>query len=113
MNETKNGGQMRITKADKDMIRAVFKDNDPLLLILRKIFLPEIDPKAPLGQVIDLWMTVKIDGMSLEDQLIRLHARNQLIVHIENMLMQLKLIAELKDETPEEVAVKEKKNSSK
>lgn len=108
-----NGSQMRITKDDKDLIKAVFKGNEPLLLLMRKIFLPEIDPKAPIGQVIDLYMTVKVDGMSLEEQLIRLHARNQLILHVDQMLMQLKLIAELEEQTPEQTAIKSKANSSK
>lgn len=108
-----NGSQMRITKADKDLIKAVFKGNEPLLLLMRKIFLPEIDPNAPIGQVIDLWMTVKVEGLSLEEQLINLKARNSLISHVDNMLMTLKLISELEEQTPEQAALKTKANSSK
>lgn len=118
MTETKtnggmqNGSQMRITKDERDLIKAVFKGNDRLFAIVRKIFLPEIDPTAPVGQIIDLWMTVKNEG-SIEDRLINLEARNKVIMHVEQSLMQLKLISELEEQTPEQVVAKVKANSSK
>ena len=34
--------------------------------ILRKIFIPEVDPKAPLGQLIDFWMTIDVKGKTIE-----------------------------------------------
>lgn len=107
------GKQMRITNEEKALIKAHFKGNDELLLIIRKIFLPEIDPQAPLGQVIDLWMSTKIDDMSPEEAIINMKARNNLIAHIDQMLMQLKLIAELDLENQEQVTARLKKNSSK
>jgi hypothetical protein len=118
MTETKttggaqNGSQMRITKDERDLIKAVFKGNDALLSIVRKIFLPEIDPKAPVGQIIDLWLPLKLEG-SLEDKIIAIEARNKLIMHVEQCLMQLKLISELSEQTPEQVVAKVKANSSK
>lgn len=109
----KFGSQMRITKDERDLIKATYRDNQPLLLLLRKIFLPEVDPTAPIGQTIDLWMTVKSEGLSLEEQLINLKARNQLITHVDQQLMTLFLIANAADNTKESVVATAKKNSSK
>lgn len=102
------GSQMRITPDERDLIKRTYKGNDAALLILRKIFLPEVDPKAPIGQVIDLWMTLKSD-VSMEQQLINLAARNLMIAHTDQMLMQLKLIAE----STEVEAINQEKNSTK
>lgn len=111
--EKQNGGQMRITDAEILLIKKTFKDNEPLLLLMRKMFLPEIDPKAPIGQVIDLWMTVKTEGLPMEEQLVNLKARNQLITHVDQVLMQLKLISQIEKPTTEQVKEKTSKNSSK
>lgn len=117
MNEQKtgmsNGSQMRITDEERALIKAVFKDNDTLLKLVRKMFLPEIDPKAPLGQVLDLWMTINVKDMTPEEAYVNLLARNTLISHVDNVLMQLKLISELESMTKEEVVAKVKADSSK
>jgi hypothetical protein len=88
-NKQSGGNQMRISPEERDMIRKVFKGNMPLLLLLRKIFLPEIDPKAPIGQIIDLWMTIDIKDMTAEEALVNIKARNSVISHIDQQLMTL------------------------
>ncbi len=118
MGKSENGGnsqgqQMRITPSERALISNTFKSQDELLRVMRKIFLPELDPKAPLGQIIDLWMTIKQEGLSPEEKLINIQARNQLIMHIEQCLMQLQLIAETEDETPEQALERLKKDSAK
>jgi len=107
------GKQMRITDAELKTIKHTFADNDHLLKVLRKVFLPEIDPNAPIGQTIDLWMTLKTDDASPDQLVINLKARNLLITHIEQQLMQLKFLAGKKDETVEETKNRLSKNSSK
>lgn len=112
--ETKNTGQqMRFTDGELSLIRNTFQGQEDLLRLMRKVFLPELDPKAPLGQMIDLWMTVKVDEMTPEQAVINLKARNTLITHIDQQLIQLKLLAETTDITPEEALDKLKKNSNK
>lgn len=106
MSEQKAGSQMRITDDERNIIKATFRNNVPLLLLLRKMFLPEIDPKAPLGQVLDLWLTIPTKDRSPELIAVDLIARNQLINHVENVLMQLDLIAKMDIENPEEVKAK-------
>lgn len=84
----KQSAPMRYGGQDLLLIKSLFKDNEPLLLALRKVFFqvelndddlntlkvitssdeakkvlrktyfPEIDLNAPFGQVIDLWLTV-------------------------------------------------------
>jgi hypothetical protein len=106
-------GEMRITDAELSLIKNTFSENDALLKVLRKVFLPEVTADAPIGQNLDLWMTLKIEDMSLEEALINLKARNTVINHIELCLGQLKVLAGLKDETVEATKERLKKDSAK
>lgn len=113
MNTQTNGSQSRISDEERLLIKKVFKGNDPLLKLLRKLFLPEYDPTAPIGQVIDLWMTVDVKDKTPEDAYVTLLARNQLITHVEQQLVALKLMSEQVELTDEEVKQKNAKASSK
>lgn len=105
--------QKRFTDKELGTIKAMFKDNEEGLKILRKVFLPQYEFDAPLGQVIDLWMTLNFQNMSAEEKVVNLTARNQLITHIEQQLMQLQFLAQEKEETAEEKELRLKKNSTK
>lgn len=107
------GTQMRITPLEISILKSTFKGNEELVRLMRKFFLPELDPYVPIGQNIDLWMTVKVDDMEMEQAIINLKARNQLISHVDNCLNQIKLLSESPDESPEETIERIKKNSSK
>jgi hypothetical protein len=111
-NEMQNGRQMRFTEDELALIRATFKGNEPLLKLMRKVFLPELDPEAPIGQMIDLYYSLPMD-QSLEDIGMKTVARNTVIGHIDMQLMQLKFLSEQDDLTPEEALQKLKKNSTK
>lgn len=105
--------EMRISDVELELIKNTYSENDDLLKLLRKIFLPELDVNAPIGQNLDLWMTMKIEDLSPEDALINLKARNTLIQHVEMCLGQLKILAGQKKETVEETKERLKKNSAK
>lgn len=105
--------EMRISDTELEIIKNTFSERDELLKVLRKIFLPEIMPEAPIGQNIDLWMTMKIEELNPEEALINLKARNSLIQHVESCLLQLKMLAGQKTETVEETKDRLKKDSSK
>lgn len=105
--------EMRINDDELRLIKNTFAENDDLLKLLRKCFLPEIMPKAPLGQNIDLWMTLDIQKQTAEEAIINLKARNSLIQHVETTLQMLSALAGLKEETVEQTKEKLKKNSSK
>ncbi len=80
---------------------------------MRKIFLPEINPEAPLGQNIDLWMTIPMQNLTNEEKISNLIARNNLIQHIESQLLQLRILAETDVKTLEEAREAMKKDSNK
>jgi hypothetical protein len=103
--------QMRITPTEISILKNTFKGNEELLRLMRKLFLPEIDPFAPLGQNFDLWMTVKIEDQPAEQAIINLKARNTLINHLDSVLLQIKGLVENVEDSPEE-SLKRMKNSS-
>jgi hypothetical protein len=105
--------EMRITDEELRLIKNTFAENDDLLKLLRKVFLPELNAKAPLGQQIDLYMTIPVDNMTMEQALVNLKARNTLINHVEMQLLMLKSLAGLKEETVSETKERLKKDSSK
>ena len=111
--DKKIGQQMRITDNELSLLKNTFADNEELLRVLRKIFLPELDANTPIGQNLDLWMTVKIDELSPEDAIINLKARNTVIQHLEMCLMQIKMLAGVKEETVEQTKDRLKKDSNK
>jgi hypothetical protein len=106
------GKQMRFTDEELNLVKNTFKGNERLVKLLRKVFLPEYDPNAPVGQVIDLWMTLDLANLSEQEREVRLFARNGLIMHVEQQLMQLQVLAEL-PEDGESTEEKRKKDSAK
>lgn len=105
--------EMRITDEELVTIKAMFADNLPGLKILRKIFLPEINANAPLGQNLDLWMTMKVEDQDPEAIITNLKARNTLISHVEQCLMQLNVLAGQKTETVDDTKARLAANSTK
>lgn len=104
---------MRFSDHELKLVQATFKDNDELLKLMRKVFLPELDPKAPLSQNIDLWMTANLDNMDPEQIAIEVKARNKLIIHIEQRLLELQGLSNMKVETAEEAEKRAKLDSTK
>lgn len=104
---------MRIKPEEVDLIKSVFKGNTQLLKLMRKIFLPEVEADAPLGQNIDLWMTIPLQNLTNEEKIANLIARNNLIQHIESQLLQLQILAETDVKTLKEARAAAKKDSNK
>jgi hypothetical protein len=104
--------EMRISPEEIEIIKSTFKGNVKLIKLLRKIFYPELDTEAPLGQQIDLWM-VNPPMEGNEKDKINLVARNMLLQHIEQQLIQLNILAETDAKTLEEAREQIKKNSNK
>jgi len=105
--------QMRFSSEELEVIRSHFKGNEALLKLMRKVFLPTFDPKAPIGQTIDLWMTINLENMSDEEAMRRIRARNEVIMHVESQLMQLRNLSEMQSETKEELEKRNKQDSTK
>lgn len=107
------GKIMRFTDEELQLVKNTFKGNEKLLKLLRKVFLPEYDPEAPIGQIIDLWMTIDLNQLPAEEAIRRIYARNTLINHIEAQIAQLNVLAEAKDETETEKKARLEKDSTK
>lgn len=108
-----SGKQMRITPEEMALIKSTFLHNEKLLKLMRKMFLPEIDPEAPLGQMIDLYRTIPTKERNPVDVTVDLMARNMVIDHVDGVLLQLMLISKLEPTTEGEVVAKMKADSSK
>lgn len=103
---------MRITEEEIQLLRNIFGGNEKAVMVLRKIFLPEIMPYNPLMENIDLWMALDVRGMTPEQALINIKARNETINHVESCLAQINALANSKNETPKELESKKKANSA-
>lgn len=120
------GQIIRYSKAELGLINRTFADNEELLLalykfmlqldlseqewialqglkkgdvldILRKQFLPTFNDDAPIGQMIDLFMTVKTEETDKEDVYISGMARQVVVDYLEGRLQTLE------DKEPEEI----------
>lgn len=80
--------QMPLEPGDQVMIDNL-KLNKPLVALLRKVFLPTLDPDAPIHQLIDLWMTVSIVEKTPEEAEPHLLARQTLIDYLDQQLIYL------------------------
>lgn len=77
--------QLPMSEADKSLLE-IIKNNKDVLAVVRKTFLPTIDGDAPFNQLIDLWMTIKIDDKTPENLYPILKARELLIGFLEHRL---------------------------
>lgn len=105
--------EMRISDSELEEIKKLYAENPTALKLLRKIFLPEISVQAPLGQNMDLWMTLKIEDLTPEQALINIKARNTVIQHVEQCLLQLSLLAGTSKESVEDTKKRLAQNSTK
>jgi len=107
------GSQMRINPEEMAIIKSTFKNNEALLKLMRKMFLPELDPQAPMAQMVDLYRTIQTKDRDPVTVWAELTARNMVIDHVENVLMQLYVMALSEELTPEQIKDKAKQDSSK
>jgi hypothetical protein len=81
--------QMELT--DEDIKNLSVLGNDAMLSLLRKIFLPEIDAYMPIGQNIDLWMTIDVKEKEPYKVLWELQGRAKVIDAVEAGLARVKI----------------------
>jgi len=112
-NKQQKGQQMRFNKEELAIIKGLFNDNEEALKLMRKVFLPELDPKAPLGQMIDIYRTIQTEGKMMQDVVVAIESRNFVIAHVDMQLQQLQILAGMEDETPKQRTEREAKNSTK
>jgi len=149
--------QVELSKADIEVLKPI-RENEVVQALVRKTYLPTIELDAPIGQIIDLWLTVDskdktpmesvlalkvrtrlmelietgltrletdkteatevvVDwkpDYSLEDDELYVEwtARNGVITHTEFQMSQISVLAEKKEETPEQTAKRLKMDSA-
>lgn len=89
--------QMPMTKADEKLLETLKKDS--ITNLLRKVILPTLDPDAPRHQMVDLWMTIKLEDKTPELAYPHLQSRELLINYLDQQLSVLegkKQIAEIR-----------------
>lgn len=110
-------GYGRFTQEEMRAIKASFKSNDFLLKVLRKVFLPNVkdsvEEGVPIGQVVDTYVGIAVEGKTDAEIAGAVRARNEVIRHIEAQLMQLKLLADVPEESQTERVERMKKDSLK
>lgn len=106
----------RYTEEDIQLIKGVFKGNDKLLRLVRKVFIPELTPEnveiVAIGGLIDIYGSISPDRAP-EDVVTDVKARNLLLAHLNTQMISLQSIANAQDETMEELEARLKKNSTK
>jgi hypothetical protein len=106
------------TDEELDLIKRTFAENEQLLKLMRKVFLPQItDTAADIGGMsadvgLHPDLTVK-NYPSLEQAMIGIEARSVALQHIESSLWKIKQLAGFKNETVAELKARLQKDSSK
>jgi len=76
--------QMPLNGVDERILESIKKPE--VLAILRKIFLPTLDADAPIGQQLDLWMTIQFIDKTVNEAFPHLMARKKLIQYLDQQL---------------------------
>ena len=106
--------QMRYTDEEKELMRNTFGKKDEVFKLLRKMLLLGYDTDAPIGQYIDLYMTIPTDSQTPEQVYLNLRARNLLIQHLELVLRELWMLSNANaGESPEQAFERMKRDSAK
>ena len=119
MNELFKGNyNYRYSDAELDLIKQTFADNEPLLKLLRKVFLPIItDTSANVGGIAeDVGLHPDFDIKSyqnIEIATVAINARLLALKHVNDTLVRIKMLAGMKNETVEETKARLEKNSAK
>ena len=105
--------QFIYSDAELALIKAAFADNEPLLKLLRKVFIPMHDVNAPIGQMTDMFMDFKAREIPMDELKAIIVGKQDLVQHLDRGLIILKAIAGTKTETLEETKKRLTSDSSK
>lgn len=106
------------TDFELELLKKTFADNEPLLKLLRKVFLPRMsDSQADIGGMtsdIILSDDLKVQNYpSVEQAMIGIQAHAKALQHIESTLWKIKTLAGQKNETVAELKKRLEKDSTK
>ena len=66
-----------------------FAKNQELMLVIRKMFLPEIDPEVPLFQTADLWLNIDTKNKPLDMAYLEMKSRQIVVDYLEQQFREL------------------------
>lgn len=90
--------QMPLDAIDISIIVGTFKGKKELMALMSKTFKPELDPNAPLHQLVDLWMSLDLKDKALSEMMPIFQARKLLIDLLDQQLKALADISEEKEQ---------------
>lgn len=103
----------RMTLEDVTLLKAMFAERDGAVEVIRKIFYPELTADAPLHGNKDMFFDLDLSGMSPDQKVIAVEARQMLIKHVEGSLSVIKALVGQSGETAEQTLARLKKDSAK
>lgn len=78
--------QIPLSEAEEMMVEASIRHNDAVKKAIRKTFVPELEPEAPLYQVVDLWTVASIKDKSPEQAMPFLKATEKYTEYLNQQL---------------------------
>jgi hypothetical protein len=101
-----------------ELLKKTFADNEPLLKLLRKVFVPRyLDTASDIGGITDdMSNNSEFDVKSypsLEQAMVGIQARSMMVRHCENSLWRIKMLAGQKTESIEQTKARLQKDSAK
>jgi pyruvate kinase len=105
--------ESRMTEKDIEVLKAMFEDRDGAIDAVRKIFYPELSSGNPINLNNDFLTQLQISELSPEAALIAVTARQQLVRHVEGCFQVIKTLIGKKEESPEQILSRLKKDSAK
>lgn len=103
----------RMTPEDVTLLKAMFDEREGAVEVIRKIFYPELTADAPLHGNKDMFFDLDLSGMSAEQKVIAVEARQMLIKHVEGCLAVIRALVGKPGETAEQTMERLRKDSSK
>ena len=79
--------QMPLDPIDQSIVKDIIMKQCDLQEVIRKAFLPTLDPNAPPHQLVDLWATLEIKDKAIEIAYPLILARQKLVNYLEQQLL--------------------------
>jgi len=106
--------EARITPTDIAVLKAMFEEREGAVDVIRKIFYPELTADAPLHANHSMYTErLLLNDMSPEQKVIAVESHQKLVQHVEGRLQVIAALIGRKDESPEQVLERIKKDSGK
>jgi hypothetical protein len=77
---------VELTALEQDMLTKTFAIGSAEHNLLRKIFYPELDPSAPLFEIVDMWMTVEIKDKPTDVAMLYIDSRAELCKYLKSVV---------------------------